>query len=135
MRTGELVALRRCDLDMERQVAYARDGRELVFDLRSWAALAQYLAARNDPVAYPLLVWQAPVFARHDPSSVGRGLLPLGIKGVATILRELATSGPVRPRDLRARFGQRLLTATADVRGTAELMGLKDLPNVRRYGG
>jgi site-specific recombinase XerD len=134
VRTGELVALRRCDLDVERQVAYARDGRELVFDLQSWAALARYLAARNDPVDRPLLVWQAPVFARHDPGSVGRGLLPLGTRGVGRIMRELGGSGAVRPRDLRARFGQRLLAATADVKGTVEMLGLKDLPGVRRYG-
>jgi site-specific recombinase XerD len=134
VRTGELVALRRCDLDVERQVAYAPDGRELVFDLQSWAALARYLAARGDPVRYPLLVWQAPVFARHDSCSVGRGLLPLGTKGVGRILQGLGGSGPVRPRDLRIRFGQRLLAATADVKGTAELLGLKDMPHVRRYG-
>jgi site-specific recombinase XerD len=133
IRSGELVALRRCHLDLARQCAYAPDGRRLYFDLESWGALARYLEARGDPVAYPLLMWQAPVFARHDTSSAGPGLKPLSLNRVERIIAGLRKSGTTRAKDLRARFAQRLLEATTDERGTARLLGLKHVPSVRRY--
>jgi len=134
IRSTELVLLRRRDLDLENQVACASDGRVLYFDLKSWGALMRYLLARSDPVNRPLLVQQAPVFARHDPPSTSRGMLPLHRMYVWKIIRKLRTTESLTTRSLRRRFGQRLLAATADERGTAELLGLKRVENVRRYG-
>jgi integrase len=133
VRGGELVRLRRCDLDEARQVACAPDGRLLYFDLESWGALARYLAARGDPEGYPLFVWQAPVFARHDRSSQGPGLLPMHRPSVGRILQKLRRSEGLTARTLRRRFGRRLMAASADERGTAALMGIKYVANVRRY--
>jgi integrase len=134
VRPSELVALRRCELDEARQCAYAPDGRRLCFDLESWGALARYLQARGDPVDCPLLMWRAPVFARHDGRSAGQGLVPLGQHAVRRIIANLRRSGSAtKPRDLRARFARRLLEATEDERGTARLLGLKQTWGVRRY--
>jgi len=133
IRPGELVSLRRCDRDEARQCAYAPDGRRLYFDVESWGALARYLETRRVPAGNPLLVWQAPVFARHDPRCPGPGLTPLGPNSVRQIIAVLRTSGATRAKDLRARFAQRLLEATMDERGTARLLGIKYLPGVRRY--
>jgi site-specific recombinase XerD len=133
-RPAELAALRCGDLDEENQVASAPDGRRLIFDLRSWGALARYLAARGDREDRPLLLWQAPVFARHDPASAGRNLLPMRAVAVTRIVHRLRPSGTLTATGLRARFGQRLLAATKDEKGTGRLLGLKDLTSVRRYG-
>ncbi len=133
IRPGELVSLRRCDLDEGSQCATAPDGRRLHFDLESWGALARYLAARGDATDHPLLVWQAPVFARHDAKSAGQDLAPLSPERVGRILAGLRRGSRLRPRDLRARFGQRLLEATKDERGTGRLLGLKNKVAVRRY--
>jgi|GEM_PF-1832569 len=132
-RPRELVALRRRDLDEENQVARALDGRCLYFDLASWAALARYFEARRDPVDRPQLLRQAPLFARHNLASAGKGLLPLDAGRVGKILRRLRTSETLTTRALRTRFAQRLLAATADEKGTARLLGIKGLKTVRRY--
>jgi ribosomal protein S19E (S16A) len=52
---------------------------------------------------------------------------------VASIIRKLRTAGGLTARSLRRRFGQRLLAATADERGTAGLLGLKRPENARPY--
>lgn len=133
IRPGELVQLRRQDLDLEREIAYAPDGRILYFDLRSWGALVRYLLARRDP-ADPLLAWKIPVFARHDTARAGDGLRPLHRRRISELLQKLRGVEGLTPRSLRVRFGQRVLEATADERGTARLLGLRRMKSMRRYG-
>lgn len=133
-RPAELVALRLGDLELENQVARAPDGRMLYFDLASWGALMHYLLARSDPMDRPLFRQQLPVFAGHHTASVRRGLRPLNTRMPSEIVRGLRASGTITPRKLRIRFGQSLLAATADERGTARLLGVKDVVSVRRYG-
>jgi site-specific recombinase XerD len=133
IRPGELVQLRLCDLDQAQQAAQAPDGRLLYFDLESWGALTRYLVARGDPVDRPLLVWQAPVFARHDSSCTRRGPLPMHHAAVGNLIRTLRSSEALTCRSLRRRFGQRLLAATGDERGTAKLLGIKRPKNARPY--
>jgi site-specific recombinase XerD len=132
-RPRELVALRRGDLDELNQVARAPDGRHLYFDLASWAALARYLEARRDPVFCAHLLSQVPLFARHDLRSAGQGLQPLAAARVGKILKGLRSTEMLTARALRIRFGQRLLAATADEKGTAKLLGIKGLVPVRLY--
>lgn len=119
----------------ESQTAKAPDGRRLHFDLESWAALSRYLAAREDPAGYPLLLWHLPLFGRHDPASVGRPLEGLTAESAGRVLRWLAAGSGVGARDLRTRFGNRVLAATLDEVGTGELLGVKQLASVRRYWG
>ena len=96
-------------------------------------ALMHYLLARGDPLDLPLFRQQMPVFARHHAGSASRGLQPLNVRMVNQLVRDLRTSGAMTPRKLRIRFGRSLLSATADERGTARLLGLKTMASVRRY--
>jgi site-specific recombinase XerD len=132
-RPGETVALCLGDLDLEKQVATAPDGRLLYFDLKSWGALMHYLLVRRDPVDLPLLQQGLPLFAQHRAGSIGRPLQPLNVRMVTQLLRDLRTSPTLTATSLRIRFGRKLLAATADERGTARLLGLKTLASVRRY--
>lgn len=133
LRISELVALRRCDLHSQGQAAAAPDGRTLYFDLESWAALSRYLAARGDPANYPLLQWNLPLFARHDPASVGQPLQPLHRVSVSRILTSLSPTAGLGGRALRTRFAHLVLAATQDQAGTAQLLGLKKSSSIRRY--
>ncbi len=133
VRVSELVALRRADVDGHSQTATAPDGRRLYFDLESWAALSHYLTARGDAVNYPLFQWNLPLFARHDPVSVGLPLQPLHRAAVTHMITTLSPQAGLGASALRTRFAHLVLAATEDEAGTAALMGLRNLRSVRRY--
>lgn len=131
-RARELVALSRGDLDVERQQAVAADGRRLYFDIGAWAALANYLAARDGGPGLPLLTWAMPVFVRHDPRGEGRNLR-LSRRAVSEVIGKLRGEMGVTAQGFRNRFARRVLEASRDVEGTAALLGVSPTRFRERY--
>jgi site-specific recombinase XerD len=83
-RVGEIVALRRGDLDYERQAAVVtgkgRKQRLVFFDPKAWSALTHYLRERADGASGRSLA-SLPLFARHDKGA-GEQSLPLSTNTV-----------------------------------------------------
>jgi site-specific recombinase XerD len=133
-RSSELVALSRGDLEVERQQAVAGDGRRLYFDVRAWAALMNYLAARDGGPGLPLLTWATPVFVRHDPRGEGKNLR-LSRRAVSAVMVKLRGEMGVTAQGFRNRFAWRVLEASRDVEGTAALLGVSGVRFRERYRG
>ena len=131
-RASELVALSRGDLEVERQQALAGDGRRLYFDIRAWAALMNYLAARDGGPGLPLLVWATPVFVRHDLGGEGKNLR-LSRRAVSEVIVKLRGEGGITAQGFRNRFARKVLEASRDVAGTAALLGVSGVRFRERY--
>jgi site-specific recombinase XerD len=131
-RTSELAALVLGDLAPEAQRARAPDGRWLYFDLRAWAALSNYLAARGEGPGLPLLRWASPVFLRHDAAADGLDLR-LSYNGITTVFAKLRGSSTITASAFRDRFARRVLEASRDPAGTAALLGVSVARFRQRY--
>ena len=138
-RVGELVALRRGDLDYERQAAVVtgkgRKQRLAYFDERAWGALTHYLRTRNDGASGRSLA-SLPLFARHDRGA-GNKILPISTNTVRAVLNELCQSAgldvAITPHLLRHRFATRVLSATHDLAATQDLLGHASPTTTRIY--
>ncbi len=138
-RVGEVVGLRRGDLDYERQAAIAtgkgRKQRLVYFDDRAWGALTHYLKARGDGASGRALA-SLPLFARHDRGA-GSKILPISTNTARTAINELCNLAGVdeaiTPHLLRHRFATRVLTATHDLAATQDLLGHASPTTTRIY--
>ena len=133
-RASEIVELVRGDLEVEHQRAVAPDGRYLYFDVRAWAALANYLEARNEDCSLPLFSWSTPVFVRHDVAGDGRNV-KLRAKAVQAVIRKLRGSSGITAHGFRNRFARKVLESSADPVATAELMGISAARFRQRFKG
>jgi integrase/recombinase XerD len=139
MRVGELVSLRRGDVDYRNQAAVVRGkgGRERVvyLDDRAWQALSTYLQARQDG-ARGRALYQLPVLSRHDRGAGGR-VLPLSTNTVRRVFADChALAGleqPLTPHSLRHAFATRVLEATGDLAVVQDLLGHSSPATTRIY--
>jgi integrase/recombinase XerC len=138
-RVGEVVALRRGDLDYERQAAVVtgkgRKQRLVYFDDKSWGALTHYLQTRGDGASGRALAAH-PVFARHDRGA-GSRVLPISTNTVRAAITELCQLAgldeAITPHLLRHRFATRVLGATHDLAATQDLLGHASPTTTRIY--
>jgi integrase/recombinase XerC len=138
-RVGEIVALRRGDLDHERQSAVVmgkgRKQRLVFFDEKAWEALTRYLRARQDGASGRALT-SLPLFSRHDRGA-GSRVLPISTNTVRSAINELCESigldEAITPHLLRHRFATGVLTATHDLAATQDLLGHASPTTTRIY--
>ena len=138
-RVGEVVGLRRGDLDYERQAAIVtgkgRKQRLVYFDDRAWGALTHYLQARGDGATGRALA-SHPLLARHDRGA-GNKVLPISTNTARTAINELCKLAgldeSITPHLLRHRFATKVLTATHDLAATQDLLGHASPTTTRIY--
>ena len=138
-RVGEIVSLRRGDLDHTRQAAVVtgkgQKQRLIYLDDRAWDAANRYLRARQDGTGGRSLS-SLPLFARHDRSA-GSRVLPLSTNTVRAVLNDLCRAAgleeTITPHLLRHRFATGVLSATHDLAATQDLLGHASPTTTRIY--
>ncbi len=139
MRVGELVGLRRGDLDYRqhtaRVIGKGNKERIVYFDSRAWNAVKSYLNARQDGASGKAL-YQLPVFARHDKGA-GKKVLPLSTNSVRSAfnkIRKLAgVEEPMTPHSLRHSFATKALEVTGDLAVVQDMLGHASPTTTRIY--
>jgi site-specific recombinase XerD len=142
MRVGELVGLRRNDLDHDDQGAWVtgKGGRErfVRFSQQAWGALMQYLEERHDDWVLTN-VTSAPLFCRHDRAAGDHRRLPLTTLTVERAITKLAKDTDVlkrfnlTPHSFRHYFATRFLRHTHDLALTQDVMGHASPQTTRIY--
>jgi len=142
MRVGELVHLRRSDLDHADQGAWVRGKgdrtRFVRFSAQAWAALATYLGARHDGAVGGVLT-DKPLFCRHDRGASDHRRLPLTTLTVERTITRLAQESGVlerfhlTPHSFRHYFATRFLGHTGDLALTQDVLGHADPATTRVY--
>ena len=142
MRVGELVTLRRSDLDDARQGAWVigkgRKIRFVAFDDEAWAAIQAYLRLRQDETLL-LTVNQHPLFCRHDRGAGTEKRLPLTVRSVQHLFKQLAEQADLArrfnlsPHSLRHFFANGLLDFSGNLALVQEALGHQDPRTTRRY--
>lgn len=138
-RVGEVVRLRRGDLDYQRQAAVVtgkgKKQRVVFFDDKAWSTLTFYLQSRGDGASGRSLA-SLPLFARHDRGA-GSRVLPISTNTVRKAIKEMCQAAGVdesiTPHLLRHRFATRVLTATHDLAATQDLLGHASPTTTRIY--
>lgn len=138
-RVGEIVALRRGDLDYDRHAAVVtgkgRKQRRVFFDDKAWGALTHYLKARADGAGGRPL-GTLPLFCRHDRGA-GAKVLPLTTNSVRAAINDLCQRAgldeSITPHLLRHRFATGVLAATHDLAATQDLLGHASPTTTRIY--
>ncbi len=139
MRVGELVGLRRDDLDHRQHAARVTgkgDKQRIVyFDDAAWRAISDYLKLRNDGERGRAL-YQLPVFARHDRRASTK-VLPMTTDSVRMVFRELANQAGIEivmtPHSLRHAFATKVLEATGDLAVVQDMLGHASPATTRIY--
>jgi integrase/recombinase XerC len=140
MRVGELVALRRGDLNSEEQAAIVtgkgNKQRVVYLDDRAWRALRTYLAARKDGGSGRPLNSLA-LFARHDKRA-STHVLPMSTDAVREVLAALIKAAGVEeygvtPHSFRHYFATKVLRATGDLAVTQDMLGHASPETTRIY--
>jgi site-specific recombinase XerD len=138
-RVGEVVTLRRADLDYERKAAIVtgkgRKQRLVYLDDKAWGALTHYLKTRQDGAAGRSL-GGLPLFARHDRGAGGK-VLPITTNTVRAAIEELCRAAgleeSITPHKFRHRFATGVLSATHDLAATQDLLGHSSPTTTRIY--
>ncbi|MBE7472625.1 MAG: hypothetical protein DPW09_38720 [Anaerolineae bacterium] len=142
MRVGELVSLKRGDLDDSRRGAWVtgkgRKTRFVAFDDEAWTAIQSYLTDRQDE---SLLVQVAvhPLFCRHDRSVRPEARFPLTTRSVQYLFDQLAEQADIArrfslsPHSLRHYFANGLLEFTGNLALVQEALGHQDPKTTRGY--
>ena len=139
-RVGELVALRREDLDwVERSALVKGKGskyRKVYLDDRAWMAVKTYLQARQDGEGTRALA-RLPVFCGHGNRS-GRTPSPLTTRHVARIIQDLARRAGivevgVTPHYFRHVFATRALERTENLALVQDMLGHASPATTRVY--
>jgi site-specific recombinase XerD len=139
-RVGELVSLRRGDLDWLARSALVKGKgtkyRKVYLDERAWMALKTYLQAREDGSDSRAL-GRLPVFRGHGNRS-GRTPSPLTTRHVARLIRDLANKAGigevgVTPHYFRHVFATRALEQTENLALVQDLMGHASPATTRIY--
>lgn len=142
MRVGELVALRRGDLDYTDHGAWVRGkgdrSRFVRFSHEGWAALMTYLDARHDEVVGGTVA-DKPLVCRHDRGAGDRRRLPLTTLSVERTITRLAKEAGIldrfnlTPHSFRHYFATRFLQHTGDLALTQDALGHADPGTTRVY--
>lgn len=142
MRVGELVKLKRGDLDFAHQGAWVtgkgRKVRFVAFDDAAWAAIQTYLEARHDS-ALPVQLAHHPLFCRHDRAAKAETRLPLSVRSVQYLIKQLAEAANITerfnlsPHSLRHYFANGLLEFTGNLALVQEALGHQDPKTTRVY--
>ncbi len=142
MRVGELVKLKRKDLDYERQGAWVigkgRKTRFVAFDDEAWEAIGAYLALRQDETLMMQMA-QHPLFCRHDRGAGVDTRLSLTVRTVQHLFKQLAQQADlarrfnISPHSLRHFFANGLLEFTGNLALVQEALGHQDPRTTRRY--
>jgi site-specific recombinase XerD len=142
MRVGELVKLKRADLDHARQGAWVtgkgRKTRFVAFDDEAWTAMHTYLTERQDEALLVQLT-QHPLFCRHDRTTRTDRRLPLSIRSIQNIIKDLSEQADVArkfnlsPHSLRHYFANGLLEFTGNLALVQEALGHQDPKTTRGY--
>ncbi len=139
MRVGELVTLKRDDLDYRMHSARVTgkgDKQRIVyFDDPAWDAIQTYLKSRADG-AKGRALYQLPLFARHDRRS-SRRVLPLTTDSVRLVFNQLARDAKIdivmTPHSLRHAFATKMLEATGDLAIVQDMLGHSSPATTRVY--
>jgi site-specific recombinase XerD len=139
MRVGELVTLKRDDLDYRNHSARVTgkgDKQRIVyFDDQAWNAIQAYLKARNDG-ARGRALYQLPLFARHDRRA-SQQVLPLTTDSVRLVFNQLARAAEIEitltPHSLRHAFATKVLEATGDLAVVQDMLGHASPATTRIY--
>jgi site-specific recombinase XerD len=141
MRVGELVALRRGDLEHAKHGAYVagkgKKKRFVRFSGETWAALTAYLRERSDGEAGAGLA-SYPLFCRHDRRA-GDRRLAMTTRSVRRIVEGLADRAGIAerfhmtPHKLRHYFATRFLRETGDLALTQDALGHSSPATTRVY--
>jgi site-specific recombinase XerD len=139
MRVGELVGLKRDDLDYRNHTARVTgkgDKQRIVyFDDKAWQAIQEYLKLRNDG-ARGRALYQLPLFARHDRRASNR-TLPLTTDGVRLMFTTLARAAQIEvvmtPHSLRHAFATKILETTGDLAVVQDMLGHSSPTTTRIY--
>jgi site-specific recombinase XerD len=139
MRVGELVGLKRDDLDYRNHTARVTGKgdkqRVVYFDDAAWNAVQEYLKARNDG-ARGRALYQLPLFARHD-RRVSNKVLPMTTDSVRLVFTELVRAAGIEivltPHSLRHAFATKILEATGDLAVVQDMLGHASPATTRVY--
>ncbi len=139
MRVGELVRLRRDDLDHRlhsaRVTGKGEKERIVYFDDAAWRAIQTYLASRADG-AKGRALYLLPVFARHD-RRVGKRTLPMTTDGIRMVFNDIARDAHLEismtPHSLRHAFATRLLESSGDLALVQDMLGHSSPATTRIY--
>ena len=139
MRVGELVGLKRDDLDYRlhtaRVTGKGNKQRIVYFDDVAWNAIQAYLKARSDG-ARGRALYQLPLFARHD-RRIGKQIMPLTTDTVRIVFNELAEAAGIEiamtPHSLRHAFATKVLEATGDLAVVQDMLGHSSPVTTRIY--
>lgn len=138
-RVGEVVSLKRGDLDFGRQAAVVtgkgRKQRVVYLDDTAWGVLMHYLKTRQDGASGRSMA-SLPLFARHDRGA-GKKLLPISTNTVRQAINELCQVAgldeTITPHLFRHRFATGVLAATHDLAATQDLLGHSSPTTTRIY--
>jgi len=139
MRVGELVGLKRDDLDYRQHTARVtgKGGKQRIvyFDDAAWNAIQAYLKERGDG-ARGRALYQLPLFARHD-RRVSNKILPLTTDTVRMVFNALARDANIEiamtPHSLRHAFATKVLEATGDLAVVQDMLGHSSPATTRIY--
>jgi integrase/recombinase XerD len=139
MRVGELVGLKRDDLDYQQHTARVTGKgdkpRVVYFDDTAWNAIQAYLKERNDG-ARGRALYQLPLFARHDRRASNK-VLPLTTDTVRLVFNALTRDANIEmamtPHSLRHAFATKLLEATGDLAVVQDMLGHSSPATTRIY--
>jgi site-specific recombinase XerD len=140
-RVGELIALRRGDLDWLAHSALVKGKgskyRKVYLDETAWSALKVYLQARQDGAADARGLARLPVFCGHGNRS-GRTPSPLTTRHVARIVQDLAEKAGiaevgVSPHYFRHVFATRALDRTENLALVQDMLGHASPATTRVY--
>lgn len=142
MRVSELVKLRREHLDYSHQGAWVtgkgRKTRFVAFDDGAWAAIQSYLEQRHDESLLTVLN-KHPLFCRHDRGVRSEARLPVSVRTIQYLIKELAEKANVAhrfnlsPHSLRHYFADGLLSYTSNLALVQEALGHQDPKTTRIY--
>lgn len=142
MRVGEVVTLKRGDLDEARQGAWVtgkgRKTRFVAFDDEAWEAIHAYLLARQDETLGTRLAGY-PLFCRHNRSAGANKRLPLSVRSVQQLMNRLVQDADLdkrfnlSPHSLRHYFANSLLQHTENLALVQDALGHQSPATTRVY--
>jgi len=136
LRVAELTALRYADLLAEQHGAEiqgkGKKHRVVLFSLRAWDSLQEYLQVRDHGRNQP----ETPVFARHNPQQKEPGVQPITSRSIQRTFRDLAAqAGLARltPHQLRHYYATVLLRLSGNLALVQDALGHQSADTTRRY--